>query len=128
MDGKAEELFYKLAPCSGVKQCEVEDCSYAIPVKENKLCPDHTDSNLIVKMECPVEFVYVWPENKNDKRRWISGITRTGNLESNNLHNHSLLGPNKIPSKVVHNIQQALDLDPSLTTHDIVTGIACIFA
>lgn len=97
VDGKEEELFYRLAPCSSNKQCCVEDCSYAIPIRENKSCPDHPDANLIVKKECPVEFVYVWPENKDDKRRWISGITRTGDLRSNNLHNHPLLGPIKIP-------------------------------
>lgn len=98
-----------------------------MPVRENKSCPDHPDANLIVKNECPVEFVYVWPENKDDKRRWISGITRTGDLKSDNLHNHPLLGPSKIPSKVVHDIHQALELDSTLSTHDIITGIVSIY-
>ena len=72
--------------------------------------------------DCPVEFVYVWPENSEDKRRWLSGIVRVGDLKSRNLHNHLINGPTKVPSKVVQDIQSAVKLDPSLKTHDIVTG------
>ena len=100
VDGNEEELFYRIAPCGGVKRCSIEDCSYTTSVKEQRPCPNHTDVQLTAVHDCPVEFVYVWPLNNNDKRRWLSGIIRRGDLSPNNLHNHPLHGPTKVPYKV----------------------------
>ena len=113
VDGNEEDLCYQIAPCGGVKQCPVEDCTYAVSTKEHRPCPYHAEQQLELVKECPVEFVYVWPADVGDKRRWLSGIVRTGDLKSSNLHNHPLNGPTKVPSKVVHDIQHALELDPT---------------
>lgn len=122
VDGNKEELYYRIVPCAGVRKCPVEDCNYTISTREHRPCPDHADQKLELAKECPVEFVYVWPADEVDKRRWLTGIVRTGDLASNNLHNHPLNGPVKVPSKVVHDIEHALELDPTITTHDLVTG------
>lgn len=122
VDGKEEEIFYRIAPCGGVKCCAIEDCSYSISTREHRPCPEHPETSLVSSGECPVEYVYVWPVCSDDKRRWISGIVRRNDMEASNLHNHPLHGPNKVPAKVVHDIQQALTLDPTLKTHDIITG------
>lgn len=122
VDGKEEELFYRIVPCGGVKNCSVRDCSYTVSKREFRPCPDHPETVLVQSGPCPVEFVYVWPLCSDDKRRWLSGLVRRSDMMSNNLHNHVLHGPTKVPSKVVKDIQQALQLDSSLETHDIMTG------
>lgn len=123
VDGIEEELYYRIAPCGGVKRCPVKECTYTVSTKEHRSCPNHAEQKLELVNECPVEFVYVWPADEGDKRRWLSGIVRTGDLKSSNLHNHPLNGPTKVPSKVVHDIQHALELDPTLKTHDLITGM-----
>ena len=122
LNGTDEELYYRIAPCGGVRCCPAKDCSYCISVKERRLCPQHPEIALVSTGSCPVEFVYVWPTSSDDKRRWHSGIVRRDDMKSNNLHNHPLPGPTKVPAKVVHDIQHAMSLDSSLKTHDILTG------
>lgn len=87
--------------------------------REHRHCPDYPVPN---KGECPVEFVYVWPQKNEDKHRWLSGIVRQGGKESNNLHNHPLHNATKIPLKVVHDIHEALEREETLKTHEIMTG------
>ena len=41
-------------------------------------------------------------------------------MKSNNLNNHTLPGPTKVPAKVVHDIQHAMSLDSSFKTHGIL--------
>ena len=122
VDGNEEELYYRIAPCGGVKQCPVEDCTYTVSTKEHRPCPHHSEQQLELAKECSVESVYVWPADENDKWRCLSVIVRTGDLKSSNLHNHPLNGPTKVPSRIVHDIQHALEMDPTLKTHDIITG------
>ena len=43
-------------------------------------------------------------------------------MKENNLHNHPLPGATKVPAKVTQDIQQAVLLDSSLKTHDIMIG------
>ena len=126
VNGKSEEIYYRIAPCGGVKCCAAEDCSYYVPNRERHPCPKHPDLFLVSSGECPVEFVYAWPVCKDDKRRWLSGIVRRDDMMSNNLHNHPLPAPTKVPAKVVHDIQQAVSLDSSLHTHDLVTCNECV--
>lgn len=122
IDGKEEHLIYRIAPCGGVKACLFDGCSYTVSTRELKSCPDHPESQLKNECECPVEFVYIWPENKDDKRRWLSGIVRQGDMTTDNLHNHPLHQATKIPSKVISDIQKSLENDSTLKTHDIQTG------
>lgn len=122
IDEKEELLYYRMAPCGGVKICPVKGCSYMASTKDHKSCQEHEGEQLELTGNCPVEFIYVCPVNPQDKRRWISGITRSGDLKADNLHNHPINGPSKIPSKIMHDIKQALKVDPTLKTHDILTG------
>jgi len=121
VNGIEEFLNYRFAPCHGVKHCSVEHCSYIIPFSERRPCSKHPEAVLLVTEECPVEFAYVWPADIKDKRRWVSGIVRVGDMKSNNLHNHDVHGPTKVPSKIVEDIQNAVKLDPTLRTHDLMT-------
>ena len=77
---KEEEIFYRIVPCGGVKHCAVDGCSYV-----SKLY----DIDLVITNECPVEFVYIWPVNISDKRRWLTGLVSRSDLQSDNLHNHA---------------------------------------
>jgi len=106
----------------GIKQCPIDDCLYVAAISQSCACPEHTEAELVVSKDCPVEFVYVWPEDSKDKRQWLSGVVRVGNLKSRNLHSHLINGPTKVPFKLVQDIQSAMKLDPSLKTHDIITG------
>ena len=71
-----------------------------------------------------MEFMYVWPNDNSDKRRWLTGICRNSDLKQNNLHNHPLHVATKISSKIIQDIKQKMTEDPTTKTHDIVTGMA----
>ena len=69
-----------------------------ITVGERHTCPHHPQAEFLYNEECPVEFVYAWQEKDEDKRQWLSGIVRVGDTKSNNLHNHDIHTPTKVPS------------------------------
>lgn len=108
VNGVNEDMYYRIAPCGGMKNCPVEDCSYSICTREHHPCPKHPDHSLVLSAACPVEFVYAWPVCNDDKRRWLSGLVRRGEMVSNNLHNHAIPAPTKIPARVVNDIQLGL--------------------
>lgn len=66
--GKREEIFYRSAPCAGVKVCSQEGCNYIVPIRDRRPCPDH-GKDLVKTSHCPVEFVYINPKESSDKRR-----------------------------------------------------------
>ncbi len=43
-------------------------------------------------------------------------------MRASNLHSHPLNGASKVPSKVVHDIREKVSEDPTIKTHDIITG------
>ena len=57
--------------------CPENGCSYVAPIREKRGCKTHTQQKLIRSEGCPVEIVYIYPQNfKKDNRRWIGGIVR----------------------------------------------------
>ena len=124
VDGKDEDVWYRIVPCGGVKYCgkHEEGCTYITSTRENRHCPQHPDVKLIRSNECTVEFAYLWPVEENDTRRWITGFRRSGTNEESNLHNHPTHAAMKIPSKVENDIRQAVITNPHLKTKDIMTG------
>ena len=72
-----------------------------------------------------MEFVYIWPVDEADNRRWITGITRGELTVSENLHNHPIHSSSKIPSKVDTDIRSAVIADPNLKTKDLLVGEYC---
>ncbi len=97
VDGKEEEVNYRIAPCGGVEWCPLEGCSYCVPNWQHRPCPQQREASLVSSGECPVEFVYVCPTRNEDKRRWLSGIVR---MKVSNLHSHPLHAPTKVPVEV----------------------------
>ena len=128
INGKMETVFYRFVPCGGVKLCgmHTEGCSYVAPTSAVKPCHHHPGTPLQRTTECPVVFFYVWPEDLNDNRRWLTGLVRSGELETDNLHNHPLHNETKIPVKVDSDIRRAIVENPHLKTSDLITGI-CAF-
>ena len=124
IDGKYEKVYYRFAPCGGVKRCAMytDGCSYVVPTNEIKVCNQHPDSKLVRSGECPVEFFYVWPEDAEDKRRWLTGLVRTGSMHESDLHNHPHHKEKKIPVKVDTDIRRAVIENPHLKTSDVLTG------
>lgn len=88
IDGKNESVYYRFAPCGGIKRCGVDGCLYVVSTNEFKPCGQHPESKLVRSGECPVQFFYVWPEKSEDMRRWLTGLIRGGCLEGGDLHNH----------------------------------------
>ena len=124
VDAVQEELWYRIAPCGGIKSCSNEECTFTASTREH-LCPKHPFVPLkAIGRDCPMEFVYVWPDDNSDKRRWLTGICRNGDLKPNNLHNHPLHVATKISSKIIQDIKQKMTEDPTTKTYDIVTGMA----
>ena len=122
---KTEKLYYRSAPCLGVKTCPEVGCDYVAPIRERRSCKNHPQCKLQrSESACPVEFVYnMYPvEHQTDGRRWIGGIVRNQKSSSSNLHNHPLHGSNKICSLVQDKICNAIQANPSLTPTDISLG------
>ena len=69
-----------------------------------------------------MEFVYLWPEDESDRRRWQSGIIRNGSMEVENIHSHPMHSDSKIPAKVDSDIRKAIASNPHLKTSDILVG------
>lgn len=124
VDGTEEELWYRIVPCGGVKLCGDHEngCSYVTSTRETRSCPSHPKSHLVKSGECPVEFIYIWPTEESDKRRWITGVRRLGGCEDENLHNHPTHAATKISSKVDTDIRRAVVANPHLKTKDLMTG------
>ena len=128
-------MCYRIVPCAGVKLCpkHVDGCSYIASTRECHPCPSHPDVKLVRAGDCRVEFVYIWPQDNEDNRRWITGILRGMDMTATNLHNHLSHAASKIPSKVDTEIRRAIILNPHLKTRDIITGkilhahVYCVF-
>ena len=43
-----------------------EGCSYVVCTNEVKPCDQHPESPPVRSGECPVEFLYIWPEHIKD--------------------------------------------------------------
>ena len=104
-NGASETLWYRVVPCGGIKLCSAATCTYIASTRQTKSCTQHPKEKLMCSNEklgeCPVEFIYIWPENEDDKRRWITGITREASNDTNmNLHYHPNHAAFKIPSQI----------------------------
>ena len=125
INGELESVYYRIVPCGGVKRCgqHAKGCPHVVPTFAVKPCCNHPDSPLQHSGECAVEFVYVWPEHGSDNRRWLTGILRSGDLQSNNLHTHPLHKEMKIPVKVDTDIHRAVIDNPHLKPSDLTVGM-----
>ena len=116
--GKKEAIVYRIAPCKGVKYCgrHSQGCDYVTSTRENR---QHPDEKLVPSQElahCPVEFVYVRPQDDSDNRRWIGGIVRGDNSTECNLRTHKLHSSKHIPCRVKEDIAHAAISNPHLKT------------
>ena len=121
VNGKTEEVYYRSAPCLGVKYCPVEGCQHVVPIRDKRNCPKH---NVLLEKsgECPVQFVYLHPTNKQDGKRWFGGIVRFQKSPSKNFHNHKIHSATKIAQCVREKISKAVLTNPALTPTDISCG------
>ena len=70
INGKDEVVFYRMAPCNGVKVCSTPDCSHVQPFNSKKnLCPKHPTTPTNNTSNCPVVFMYLFPQNYVDDNR-----------------------------------------------------------
>ena len=124
IDGKVENVFYRFAPCGGVKKCSMhsDGCSHIVPTSSVKPCSIHPNAALERSGDCPVDFVYIWPADQSDNRRWLSGIIRCGDMHSSDLHNHPHHKESKIPVKVDTDIRRAVIENPHLKSSELLIG------
>lgn len=124
INGKNEEVTYWISKCKGVKKCN--DCDHVVPnsfVKNN--CKSHPGADLVQVQDCPVEFVYVFPQSLQDPRKWIGGIIRSSNVcPQKILHNHPISPSlsHKLPKKVSVDLEKTIEDNPYLTTRQIASG------
>ena len=83
--GRNEDVFYRSAPCLGVKYSPQKDYQYTVPICDKRVCPEH-NKPLEISFNCTVEFVYIRPKAKDDNRRWIAGLVRCQKGSTDNLH------------------------------------------
>ena len=55
---KCEEVYFRSAPCLGVKYSSSNDYSHVVPIRDKRNCPKH-NLPLQKTTDCPVEFVYI---------------------------------------------------------------------
>lgn len=122
IDGKSEKVLYRIAPCGGVKICPSEGCSYTVALKEHHRCPLHNQP-LQKQGGCPVYFVYVEPEMKGDKRRWMAGLVIHNKVPTANLHNHAMPPQSSLLTSTVMCLQDAQRRLPTLSAHEASQGI-----
>ena len=62
-----------MAPCNGVKVCSAPDCSHVQPLNSKKnLCTKHSATSTSNTRNCPVMFMYFFPQNiADDNRRYV---------------------------------------------------------
>ena len=120
---KKEEVYYRSAPCLGVKYCPHTGCNHVVPIREKRVCPAH-QTVLQKTYDCPVEFVYIHPKEfeSTDNRRWFGGIIRSQKAPSENLHNHKVHSSTKIAQCVKEKINDAISANPTLTPSEIACG------
>ena len=115
---KPEKLCYWMSQCKGVKKCQ--KCDHIVPSSSRKNnCKEHPNAQLVKVQNCPVEFVYIFPVDLSNKRRWIGGIIRSQDVPADtNLHNHPVKRclSHKLPSMVTADITRTLEDNPFLTT------------
>ena len=92
-----------------------------MPIRDKRNCPKH-NIPLQKTSDCPVEFVYIYPKERADGRRWFGGIVRCQKSPSENLHNHKIHAANKISQSVKEKISDAISSNPALTPSDIACG------
>ena len=121
ISGKTEEVYYRSAPCLGVKYCPHEECTYVVPIRDKRGCPKH-QSDLQKSLACPVEFVYIHPKDTTDNRRWFGGIVRCDKEVTDNYHNHKIHAASKIAECVKSRISNAVSANPALTPSEVASG------
>ena len=54
--GKNEDVFYRSAPCLGVKYCPQKDCQYTVPIRDKRACPEHNIRTFgkILQLSCGI--------------------------------------------------------------------------
>ena len=63
------------SPCTSVKLCPISDCSHLVPIRDKRNCPTH-NTMLMKTTSCPLDFVYLYPKDASDGRRWFGGLVR----------------------------------------------------
>ena len=74
INGKDETVFYRTAPCNGVKVCSAPNCCHVQPLNSKKnMCTKHPNTSTHNTSNCPVVFMYFFHQNfPDDNRRYIS--------------------------------------------------------
>lgn len=122
IDGKLTKVSIRRGQCEGVKVCAEEGCNRQYIVSRSQKmnrCPEHGKKKIGLKESgpCPVNVVYVTPENIADKQRWIVTLSLDGSG-----HNHGKPSPHTIPTSVREDIKAAVIADPSKTAADLQKG------
>ena len=124
LNGKMENLNYWIAQCNGVKKCT--ECDHVLPnVFTTNNCSVHPGAALEVTSSFAVEFIYIFPVDTADKRRWIGGIIRSDTvIPCTSLHNHpvDLSLSHKLSKMVSSGIQKSVNDNPYLTTRQLASG------
>ena len=124
INGEKQSVRIRYAACKGVLECSVAGCNFA-GSKAAKKCPNHPTAEMTPSGSCPVYIVYVYPQNHVENgERWITGITKDGmfNTARNNLHNHPLPKPSKVPDIVHESVKHAVRCNPSITPGQLNLG------
>ena len=80
IQGKKVSLFYRSSPCAGLKVCPISECCHVVPMWEKRNCPTH-NMTLTKTTCCLIDFVYLYPKDSTDQRRWFGGLVRSQNKQ-----------------------------------------------
>jgi len=114
-----ENVYYRSAPCASFKRCSESEYNYVVTVREKRTHPSYPLNHF---NGCPVEIVYLYPQDVSDNCRWVIGLVKHQKEATDNLHNHPIHGPIKIAKCVKESISKAVYLNSVLTPVDISHG------
>ena len=125
IDGKDVSVVYRSAPCNGVKACPEDGCPYVAPIREQRPCKNHSSKPLYKTNDiepCPVQFAYIYPDNSNDRRRWILAFVRQPKGPKESLHNHDVHSSSHLLAKTQEDISEAAVANISLKPSEVCRG------
>lgn len=116
--GLKTDIVIKKNYCAGVKVCTGDGCSYATNKRqrENK-CLMHESAHLESSGKCNGVFVYVYPKDLTDSRRWLGFFS-----ENNEGHNHPAPIHTKLGSQLEEMIADCVQKDPTKKPCDLARG------
>ena len=124
IDGKQTTVEIRINSCQGCKKCPDQECKNAFTnYAKFNTCRDHKHLHKELDLcgsDCPISFVYVYPNDESDTRQWCGCVTDN---PKNSQHNHPAPIDWKLKSKTKKDLRSAKELNPNIKPRELQKGV-----